>query len=248
MGAVPQQTEDSFSYSIGLVWSPLDNVSVTLDYYDISINDRIGALNKTVDQAAVDELLSIGYPNAELLLGSTASYFSNAFDSDITGLDLAIESYFDLAGGSLNLSFHHNYNKQKAVNIKPGTINASRAFDLENQVPNNRSILTFDYSKDNWGGYLRFNSYGGWETTGGIFSPGDASDVSKYSGEILVDLEARFQMTDNLTFAIGGDNIFDTYPDKEQDPVFQFLGVVSAVTSPFGFNGAFWYVRASASF
>ncbi|MBE9548606.1 MAG: TonB-dependent receptor [Proteobacteria bacterium] len=248
LGAVPQDTEDSFSYSIGLVWNAADNVSVTLDYYDISIDDRIGALNKTVDQAAVDELTASGFQNADLLLGSAASYFSNAFDSDVSGIDLAIDSYFDLASGNLNVSFHHNYNKQKVNNIKPGTINASRAFDLENQVPNNRSILTFDYSKSNWGGYLRFNSYGGWETTGGIFSPGDASDVSKYGSEILVDLEARYQFTDNITFAIGGDNIFDTYPDKEQDGVFQFLGVIHSITSPFGFNGAFWYIRATSSF
>ncbi len=248
LGAVAQDTEESTSFTVGLVWEAAENISVTLDYYNITIDDRIGALNKTVDQAAVDKLVAAGFPNAELLLNSAASYFSNAFDSDISGLDLAIDSYFDLGGGTLKASFHHNYNDQKVKNIKPGTINDSRAFDIENQVPNNRSILTFDYSKDRWGGLVRFNSYGGWETTGGIFSPGDASDASKYGSEILVDLEARFHFNDNFTFAIGGDNIFDTYPDKEQDGTFQFLGVIYAVTSPFGFNGAFWYARVTASF
>ena len=248
LGAVAQDTEESQSFSIGLVWNAAENVSITLDYYDISINDRIGALNKTVDQAAVDILNAAGYPNAGLLLGSAASYFSNAFDSDITGIDLAIDSYFDVGGGTLNVSFHHNYNKQKVNNIKPGTINDSRAFDLENQVPNNRSILTFDYSQDRWGGLVRLNGYGSWETTGGIFSPGDASDASKYGSELLVDLEARYQFNDTFSLALGGDNIFDTFPDKEQDGVFQSLGVINSVTSPFGFNGAFWYVRGTASF
>jgi len=248
LGAVEQDTEESTSFTIGLVWNAAENVSVTLDYYDINIEDRIGALNKTVDQAAVDILVAQGFPNAELLLGSAASYFSNAFDSDITGIDLAIDSYFDLGGGTLNASFHYNYNDQEVNNIKPGTINDSRAFDLENQIPSSRSILTFDYAKDRWGGLVRFNSYDGWETTGGIFSPGDASDVSKYGGEVLVDVEARFQFTDTFSFAVGGDNIFDTFPDKEQDGTFQFLGVIHAITSPFGFNGAFWYARVTASF
>lgn len=248
LGAVAQDTEDSLSFSVGLVWNATDNISVTLDYYDISIDDRIGALNKTVDQDAVDKLIDAGFPNAELLLGSAASFFSNAFDSDITGIDLAIDSYFDVGGGNLNVSFHHNYNDQEVNNIKPGTINASRAFDIENQVPSNRSILTFDYSKNRWGGLVRLNSYGSWETTGGIFSPGDASDVAKYGSEVLVDLEARFQFTDNFSFAVGGDNVFDTFPDKEQDGTFQFLGVVHSITSPFGFNGAFWYARVTASF
>jgi iron complex outermembrane receptor protein len=248
LGAVEQDTEESQSFTVGLVWNAANNISVTLDYYDISIDDRIGALDKTVDQAAVDKLIDAGFSNAELLLGSSASYFSNSFDSDISGIDLAIDSYFDFGGGTLNVSFRHNYNEQKVNNIKPGTINDSRAFDLENQVPNNRSILTFDYSKDRWGGLVRLNGYGSWETTGGIFSPGDASDASKYGSEVLVDLEARFQFNDTFSMAIGGDNIFDTYPDKEQDGVFQFLGVVYSITSPFGFNGAFWYVRGTASF
>jgi iron complex outermembrane receptor protein len=48
--------------------------------------------------------------------------------------------------------------------------------------------------------------------------------------------------------ALGGDNVFDTFPDKEQDGTFQFLGVIYSITSPFGFNGAFWYIRGTASF
>ncbi|MCP4045330.1 MAG: TonB-dependent receptor, partial [Gammaproteobacteria bacterium] len=248
LGALPQQTEESRSFTIGMVWEAADNVSVTLDYYDISIEDRIGSLDKKVDQNAVDNLIAAGFPNAELLLGSSASYFSNAFDSEVSGIDLTVDSYFDLAGGTLNVGFRHNYNDQKVTNIKAGTINDSRAYDLENQVPNNRSVLNFDYSKNRWGGLVRFNYYGGWSTTGGIFSPGDASDASNYGSEVLVDLEARYEISDTFTVAVGGDNVFDTYPGKEQDGVFQFLGVVHSITSPFGFNGALWYVRGTASF
>jgi iron complex outermembrane receptor protein len=248
LGATPQQTEESQSFTIGLVWNPTDTFAVTLDVYDITIEDRIGALDKTVDQAAVDRLIAAGYPGAELLLNSSASYFSNAFDSEIFGVDLSVDHYADLFGGNLTSSFRYNYNDQDVTNIKPGTINASRAYDLENQVPNNRGILTFDWANDWLGGLLRFNYYGDWSTTGGIFSPGDASDASNYGSEILVDLEARFDLGQHFQIAVGGDNIFDTYPDKEQDEVFQFLGVVHSITSPFGFNGAFWYVRGSFIF
>ena len=248
LGAVPQETETSDSFTVGLVWNALDNLSITLDFYNINIDDRIGALNKTVDQAAVDELNANGFPNAGLLLGSAASYFSNAFDSEISGVDLAIDSQHELGGGDFRISFHHNYNDQEVKNIKPGTINASRAFDLENQVPNHRSILTFDYTKNRWGGLLRFNNYRGWSTTGGIFSPGDASDKTNYGGHVLIDLEARFHFNDTFSVAIGGDNVLDTFPDPEKDGTFQFLGVVHAITSPFGFNGSFWYIRGTASF
>jgi iron complex outermembrane receptor protein len=248
LGATPQVTEESRSFTVGVVWNPADNFAVTLDVYDIKIEDRIGALDKTVDQAAVDRLITAGYPGAELLLNSSASYFSNAFDSEIFGVDLSVDHYADLWGGLLTSSLRYNYNDQDVTNIKPGTINDSRAYDLENQVPNNRGILTFDWSRDWLGGLLRFNYYGGWSTTGGIFSPGDASDASDYGSEILVDLEARFDIGEYFQIAVGGDNIFDNYPDKEQDETFQYLGAIYSVTSPFGFNGAFWYLRGSVFF
>jgi iron complex outermembrane receptor protein len=248
LGARPQETEESQNFTIGLVWEASDNVAVTLDFYDITIEDRIGSLDKTVDQGAVDRLVAAGFPNAQLLLGSSASYFSNAFDSEVTGIDLTVDTFWDIWNGTMNAGFRYNYNEQDVTNIKPGTINQSRAYDLENQVPNHRGVLSFDWTNDRWGGLLRFNYYGSWSTTGGLFSPGDASDASEYGSEILVDLEARFNISETFTVALGGDNIFDTYPDDEQDGVFQFLGVIHSVTSPFGFNGASWYIRGTASF
>ena len=248
LGAVPQETEESDSYSVGLVWELSERFSMTLDYYDISIDDRIGSIDTFVTQSAVDALNAAGYPNANLLLGSAASFFSNAFDSDVTGVDLTLDSYFDIWGGVLNASYRHNYNDQEVNNIKPNTINGGRAYDLENQVPNNKGVLNFDFSRDNWGGVLRFNYYGDWSTTPGLFGVGDASDAVTYSSEVLVDIEARFAFTDWFSIALGADNVFDTYPDKEADGTFQFLGAVYAVTSPFGFNGAFWYARANFEF
>ena len=65
---------------------------------------------------------------------------------------------------------------------------------------------------------------------------------------MLVDLEASYTLAEHYTFTIGGQNIFDEYPDKEGDGTLNFLGVKYSVTSPFGFNGAFWYARVSAAF
>ncbi|MDX1461047.1 MAG: TonB-dependent receptor, partial [Xanthomonadales bacterium] len=108
LGAQPQQTEESTSFTAGFVWEATDRTSVTLDYYNIEIDDRIGALNTTVDQAAVDALNAQGFPNANLLLGTAASYFSNAFDSDISGLDLVVSTSWDVGAGLLSMDLRHN--------------------------------------------------------------------------------------------------------------------------------------------
>ncbi len=248
LGAVSLDTEKSKNYTIGFVWEPSANTSITLDYYRLKIADRIGLLSKTVTQDAVDILDAQGFPNAQLLLGSSASYFSNAFDSDVSGFDFVISNRFELGDGTLNVDFRHNYNRHDVKSVKPGTINAGRVYDLENQVPKNRSVLTFDYGRGRFDGVLRLNYYGSWRTTGGLFGPGDASDAVEYGSNVLVDLEARFKFNDTFSMAIGGDNVFNRYPDAEKDGTLRFLGAEYAVTSPFGFNGGFWYVRVMADF
>jgi iron complex outermembrane receptor protein len=249
LGSTSLVPEESTSFTLGLVYSLGDNTSITVDYYDIDIEDRLALQNNTISDADIPLLAAQGVQNPELLLGSLANFFSNAFDSDVSGLDIAVVSDFEVGSGDLTVDFRYNFNEQDVTKVAAGTINASRVFDLENQVPEDRMTLTLDYdTHEMFSGYVRLNHYGSWKSTGGLFSPGDASDASSYGSETLVDLEVAFALGEHYEIAIGGENIFDTFPDAEQDGTLQFLGVVDSLTSPFGFNGGFWYVRASAHF
>ena len=251
LGAIPLVPEESESYTAGLVWTPSASTSVTLDYYHIKIDDRLALLTNVVGAPEIALLIAAGIPPAEanLLNGSNANFFVNGFDSEIDGIDLAFVSSFSVPGGDLGVELRYNFNEQSVDNVAPGTINASRVFDLENQTPEDRALLTFDYSTDGiFSGLVRFGYYGSWETTAGLFSPGDASDQYSYGDNVLVDLEARFRFAERFQVTLGGENVFDTLPDDEQDPTSVFLGVRPALTSPFGVNGAFWYARASFDF
>jgi iron complex outermembrane receptor protein len=249
LGAVPLEPEDSEANTFGNVWDATDTTSITVDYYHIEIDDRLALLNNTIGDGEIALLTAAGIPDAETLRGGNVAFFVNGFTSEIDGIDLAVTTAFDLAGSNLIVDLRHNYNEQKVANIAPGTINASRVFDLENQVPENSTVLTFTYATANWfGALLRLNYYDDWATTGGLFSPGDASDQYSYGDTILVDIEATFTFNDMYTIAIGAENLFDEFPDKEQEPVSQFLGVEYALTSPYGFNGGFWYARLAVNF
>jgi iron complex outermembrane receptor protein len=248
LGARPLDTETSRAFTLGAEWDPLSNVTITLDYYNIRIDDRIGLVSKTVSQSTVDALAAQNYPNPQLLLGSAASFFANAFGSHVDGIDFVVDTRHHVGDGTLNIDFRYNYNKQEVVDVKPNTINGDRVYDLEHQVPKSRATLTFDYANGPFDLLARLNYYGSWQTTGGLFGNGDASDAVSYGSNTLLDLEARYHFADHWTVAIGGDNVFNTYPDKEQNGVLQFLGNRYALTSPFGFNGAFYYVRIKADF
>ena len=156
LGAIPLTPEESTAFTLGAILQATDNISITLDYYDIEIEDRLALLGPSIlTQADVDVLTAAGVPTASLLLGSSASFFANAFDSDVTGIDLAITGDFDLGAGSLTVDLRHNQNEQKVSKVIANTINASRVFDLENQVPEQRTTITFDYRTDGmFGGYV----------------------------------------------------------------------------------------------
>jgi iron complex outermembrane recepter protein len=254
LGAVPLEPEESESYTVGLVWDAAARTSVTLDFYHIEIDDRVALLTNTIGPAEVALLEAAGVedPDPALLLNSNANFFVNGFDSEVEGIDLAISSGFDLGGGDLVVDFRHNYNTQEVSNVSPGTINDARVFDLENQIPENRSLLSFNWDSGGmFGALLRLNYYDKWRTTAGLFDDPDddpAFDTFSYGSTLLVDAEVSFTLNDMFTVTLGGENLFDEYPDKELDPTLDFLGAEYALTSPYGFNGGFYYVRLSASF
>jgi iron complex outermembrane receptor protein len=250
LGSTNLDNEESTSFTAGLVWTPAEWANITLDYYNISVDNRLALSSNTITQQNVDDLAAQGYPNAELLLGSNANYFTNGFDTEVTGIDLAITTWHNIGNGTLTTDMRHNHNEQDISNVQRNAIDESRVYDLENQVPEDSSVLSLVYDLDGFSGLVRVNYYGNWQTTPGLFGDGTASkeNTYHYNDAVLVDIEASYTFAEHYTFTVGGQNIFDEYPDKEGDGTLQFLGDVYAVTSPFGFNGAFWYARVAASF
>ena len=252
LGAVPLKPEESEAYTVGLVWDAADRTSVTLDFYHIEIDDRVALLTNTIGPTEIAILDAAGIPNAALLNGSNANFFVNGFDSEVEGIDLALTSGFDIGAGDLVADFRYNYNTQEVTHVAPGTINNARVYDLENQIPENRAVMSLNWASGGmFGALLRFNYYDSWSTTSGLFDPtpaGESQVVYDYGSSLLVDAEISATINDMFTVTLGGENIFDEYPDDEKDGTLDFLGLNYALTSPYGFNGGFYYLRLSASF
>jgi iron complex outermembrane receptor protein len=249
LGAIPLEPEESTSYSLGLVWTAGARTSVTLDYYNIDIEDRLALLSNTIDAADVATLTAAGIENAALLLGSNANFFVNGYDSTVEGIDLAITSAFDLWGGELVADFRHSYNQQEVSKVAPGTINDARIYDLEHQTPENRSVLTLNWTSGGmFGALLRLNYYDSWSTTAGLFNEADPPAIYDYGSTLLVDAEVSVTLNEMFTVTLGAENLLDEFPDDEGDGTLRFLGVEDALTSPYGFNGGFYYLRLAARF
>lgn len=242
LGARDLETEDSFNVSVGFVYEPLDNLTLTVDYYNIDIDDRIGLTNLTIAPGSAEQqaLIDAGVPGANLI--GSASFFSNAFDSTVQGVDVVLNSQLDVgSAGYLILDARHSYNDQDVDSFVPGTIDAERIFDLENQLPNHRTILTADYRTPwNFDVVARANRYGEWQDS-------SFGEVADFSSQWLFDLYVTYHF-DRLRITAGAENIFDNFPDAETNGVLSFLGATRPISSPFGFNGGSWFVRATYDF
>lgn len=242
LGAQPLRPEHSASFSGGIVLTPTDTFSVTVDYYNIDINNRVALSNFIILPGSPEQqaLIDAGVPNAELL--GSLSFFSNAFDSTVQGVDVVANWKVDLgASGDLVLDARHSYNDQKVDRFDPGTIDAERIFDLENQLPHHRSVFSVDYRAPvGLDVLLRANRYGGWEDS-------TFGERASFGSEWLFDVAVTYPLFDDrVRVTVGANNIFDNLPDRETNGTLSFLGATRPLSSPFGFTGGEWFVRIAA--
>jgi len=242
-GSKPLRPEKSFNISAGVVLTPMNNITFTIDYFNIKVDNRIGLSGGFIlTQAQKNQLIAAGIPGGGDF--RTIQFFGNAFDSRTQGIDAVLTYHFGLLGGRGTLHADVNYTSNKVV--RAGALIAGdreRLLELENFVPDWKGNLSFNYQGDRIGLTTTASYYGKWTDYG----PNLANDQTG-SAEILVDAEISYRLDKTFTLAVGGSNIFDNYPDREIRPSQLINGFKYLRFSPIGFNGGFWYVRGTAKF
>ena len=242
-GATTLDPEESTNLSAGIVLTPIEDLIVTLDAYRIEVNNRIGISQQFfVTQADIDNLADLAYVG----VGGTVQYFTNGFDTKTEGVDLVGSYLFDVGAGRLQTTLAYNQNKSTVPSFDPLVITAARIVDIEHYAPNDRVNLNLDYSVGQIRASLRGNYYGTFRNEQDY--PGQL-----FSANTTVDAEFSYQFPRNITASIGGRNIFDVFPDVIDgvNPLTGGLGDgerYPRTGGPFGYNGAFWYVRVGAKF
>jgi iron complex outermembrane receptor protein len=243
LGATPVQPEESFNISAGIVLTPMDDLSVVLDYYRIEVDDRIALANFAIAPGSPEQqaLIDAGVENATLL--RSVSYFTNAFDSTVDGFEAAVTKRQALGNlGYLVLDLRHSHNEQTVDRVEPGTIDVERVFDLENQLPKDRTVLSVSHQSPwQFDTLLRVNRYGPWKDL-------TFGETASFGAKWVVDLVGTLHLPGGYRVSAGGENILDTYPDDETNTTLSFLGATRPLSSPFGINGGFWFVRVAADF
>lgn len=251
LGADPLKAETSLSWSTGLVLQPTDTVYLTVDAYQIKIDDRI-VLSSNIplagNQAAQDLLAGLGITGV-----TSARYFNNAIDTRTEGVDVVGNWTIPLSASTLDLTASYNHNKTKVTRIAPNpAVLEALGADLERMgrdergrieegFPRDKFALTANWKLDQWDFNLGGTRYGRFITR---HASNPAQDQS-FGAKWVLDASASFRPADNWSVTLGADNVTDAYPDKVIDANSTFGLIPYSLQSPFGFNGRYYYARVA---
>ncbi len=252
LGAKALEPEESTNYSLGLVYrrGPLE---VTVDAYQIDIDNRIvlseniqGSATGTATQQAIYTLLQ---PYGV----TTARFFINGVDTTTKGVDVVVRYRLDAEeAGRFDLTLAGNYNETEVTRlpttntlsslpVPPTLFGRVNVLTFERGTPRTKFVASGDWSNGPWGATLKLTGYGT------VLQPNATASLDYWTGrKAVIDLEARRAFGENLTWAVGANNLFDEYPNRTPAAVNSTSGVVGFPNySPFGFNGRFLYTRVS---
>ncbi len=238
---IPALTEEqSKSMTLGFAWAPSDALSLTLDAYRISIDDRV-VLSGEFDNTDPN----IGGVLDQLGVG-LARFFFNSVDTRTTGLDLTLSHKADLGDGTLNSFFGLNYGKTtiRDIHTPPALVGREetllsereRLF-IESAAPRTKAIAGFDYTLGKWSPSVKLIYFG--KQTFGTWS--GAPLYQYYSSRSSADVSLTYNFTDDAKFTLGVNNLFDVFPSK-QDPDETDNGHIFESVQ-FGLNGRAYFAR-----
>ena len=235
VGAKPLTPEEAVNLTIGTVIE-LDAVDITIDYFNIQVEDRIArSSNRDLTPADIQQLLAQGVADATSF--SAVRFYTNDFSTTTQGIDVVATYPLDMGVGSTNLSLAFNWTETTVDDRNPDVINDKRVVQLEENLPATRFTVSFNHEQGPWSVSARLRYYDEFVE----FSTDDATARHDAEARFIVDSEVAYNFNDSLRLIVGAENLLDEYPSELEENV---SGLVYAETSPFGFNGGFYYLRA----
>ncbi|QYA26562.1 TonB-dependent receptor [Gramella sp. MT6] len=240
-GIGPLQEETALNASLGFT-ANFGKFTATVDGYYINVQDRI-VLTGNFDAPQIDNV-------------EAAQFFANGADTETVGLDIVLSNEFSLREGKLTTSFIGNFNDMTITDVKNGDLDEQTFFGERDKsfllasAPDSKLTLNLIYDIEWFDvalGLTRFSEvtlldfqmfedvadYGSLEN-----QVAAASDV--YDSKIVTDLNFGFKLNDALKLNVGSNNLFNVYPDQQDDWT-EAGGYWDAVQM--GFGGAYYYAK-----
>lgn len=235
-GGRPLEPEESVNVTLGAAFA-VGAIDVTLDYYNITVDNRIAQVSpQVVTPDDITALLAMGVPDATSY--QSVTFFSNDFDTKTQGVDLVAT----WSGDNTTVTAVANWNDTSVESRNPDIISDVRVRQLEDARPETRFAVTANHFRGDWRLMGRVRYYGEYfEAHLNVDSLTLTDD-----GHFLADAEVEYRLSDTLAVVLGGQNLFDEYP--MDNPYSGIVGAKYPESAPFGFQGGYYYLRAILDF
>ncbi|MBO0930156.1 TonB-dependent receptor [Fibrella aquatilis] len=256
IGIENPKAETSWNYNLGLTAKAGSDFIVTLDAYQIDITDRIIESERMI----IKDITALKTRFVGL---SEIRFFTNAINTSTKGIDFVTSYKHNFSPRSrfnASLAFTLNQTKITSTKATPSALQLDTPKPIllidtvsigliETAQPRQKILLSLGYSYGKVGLNVRSSYFGevtAWE------KPAGKPHVSQtFGGKNLVDLTVIYNPIKALSISLGGNNIFDVYPDKVIATSAAYSNgeiPYSRNVSQFGFNGAYYYANATITF
>lgn len=264
---VPRLREEtSRNLSAGLTTRLFGNLSLSIDYYRVAIDDRV-VLSGVFDvgDATIGEVIDevVGeFPGV-----AAVQFYVNAVDTTTSGLDLVADYSHPVGGGSLKVTAAANFTRttvdevhvpksmEDRFGVVPGGAERVRQIFLgrygknllEDLLPRRKGTLGLRYDRHGLSAGARANYFGPTVYRSDTEVDGEYLD-EEFGSEVTFDVDVGYRVG-GLFWSLGANNVFNNFPDEVQRPdnrnSDQFLYSPAAFSggAPYGIAGAFYFAR-----
>jgi iron complex outermembrane receptor protein len=242
--------EKSKQYSLGLVFEPVRDLSLTIDYFNIEITNGITAL--TGDIIMNDWLANQTGPTTSssvyadrLIIDPTTGYLSyirasleNVGKAKVAGFDMSARYRMRTSWGTVTPGWEATYlTKSTTSNVVTGEEDNTLAkYESSGPVFRLKQNVTLDVERGAWAAGVRYYWQSGYE---------DYDEVRRVGTYELWDLQGQYKGVKNLTLTAGIRNLLDRKPPTTvQEDYFQ----VGFDPTYADVKGRTFYMRANYKF
>jgi iron complex outermembrane receptor protein len=255
LGAKPLKAEKSWNAGLGVVATPFQGFSLTLDGYYIRIKNRVARTGRLFGPGITAILTANGLSDIE-----QAEYFINAVDTTTKGFDLVADYSTNIGAlGKLGGTLAFNYSKTHITDLVDtpsqlfaangaSLLGAGSVFfggdkqgELEVLQPHTKLVGTLNWSKGILGFAVTTTRYG-------KYTQRTAAGDDRYFGaKWITDASISAKVTSFATVSFGATNLFDVRPETN-GPGNPQTGQGYYGPSPFNPAGGYYYGRIALDF
>jgi iron complex outermembrane recepter protein len=256
--------EEADTITFGFAVEPIDDLAISLDYYDIQIKDTIATIGSptilnfcaTTGDPFLCSRIRRNPRSGDIWLGSVG-FVQNLTDNfgelGTDGLDLNVNYGMEVLGGRLNTSFVANYVLSYDQSPLPG-VNDDASFNCEGLINPDcgilqdfRAITSVNFSRDFYSINARLRHFGSVEYRDGNGALATDTLLAANGGigsYTYLDLSGSVTVWDNMDLSLGINNILDKEPP--------LVGVDNATNAnaPAGYDqlGRYVFARVGVKF